>query len=157
MRTNSSIRDSYHPSDKIYLGAFNLKRPLLIPFLLSLVVLSLGNLYLLNQNGVTIFTLGVSAASFCLLLISAFLIRNLMAEAYLKQDNFVVKYVRNNQAKVMCVKCVRRIQTYRILGIYMSFITFKLDGKKHKAMVVGSPSRNQSPKQLILQAKNLAA
>jgi hypothetical protein len=157
MGTNSTIRESNQSSDRVYLGAFNLKRPLLIPFLLTLLVLTAGNSYLLNQYGITFFTLCVFAASYGIFLMAVVLFRKLLAEAYLKHDNFVVKYLRNKQAKVMCVKCVRKIQTYRFLGIYLSLITYKLDGVKQKALVFGSVSKDQNPKQLILQAKSLAA
>ncbi len=157
MATNSTIRETYQTSDRIYLGAFNLKRPLLIPFLLALLVVTAGNSYLLNQFGITFFTLFVFAASSGLFLIAVVFFRKLLAEAYLKHDNFVVKYLRNKQAKVMCVKCVRKINTYRFLGIYFSLITYKLDGVKQKALVLGSVSKDQNPKQLILQAKSLAA
>jgi hypothetical protein len=81
--------------------------------------------------------------------------RSLIAEAYLKQDNFVVKYLRNKQAKVMCVKCVRNIRTYKMFGFHVSVITYKLDGVKQKALVFGSNTND--PKELILQAKTTAA
>jgi hypothetical protein len=157
METNSSIRDSYKTTDKIYLGSPNLKRPLLFPFVFSLVILTVGNVILLNQYGVTLFTLAITSASFIMLLFSALMFRKLMAQAYLKHDNFVVKYLKNKQAKVMCVKCVRDIQTYRIFGYYISLITYKLDGVKQKALVFGSTSEDQNPKELILQAKSVAA
>ncbi|MFY7989731.1 MAG: hypothetical protein ACOVO3_03305 [Fluviicola sp.] len=157
MKTNSSKSDSFNTPDKVYLGAFNLKRPLLIPFLISLVILTTGNVLLMNHYGVKLFTLVIFGTSFALFLISMLVFRNLMAEAYLKQDNFVVKYLRNKQAKVMCVKCVRKIQTFRFLGFCFCLITFKLDGVKQKALVFGSASQDQNPKQLILQAKSVAA
>jgi hypothetical protein len=149
METNSSIRDSYKTTDKIYLGSPNLKRPLLFPFVFSLVILTVGNVILLNQYGVTLFTLAITSASFIMLLFSALMFRKLMAQAYLKHDNFVVKYLKNKQAKVMCV--------YRIFGYYISLITYKLDGVKQKALVFGSTSEDQNPKELILQAKSVAA
>jgi hypothetical protein len=157
MKTNSTIRESSKTSDRIYLGAINLKRPFLIPVLISYLLITVLNVYFISQMGLTFLTLTLCVTTFGLLLIATVVFRKLLAEAYLKQDNFIVKYLRNNQAKVMCVKCVRKIHTYKLFGLYLSLITYKLDGVKQRALVFGSVSKDQNPKQLILQAKNLAA
>lgn len=157
MNTNSDIRHKSYDSDKVYLGSAVQNRPLLFPAILSLLLLAAISYVLFNSFGIDVIT--VSISGLCSLILGLILLRSrqLIATAYLKHNNFVVKYLYNKQAKVMCVKCVRKIQTYRFLGIDLTLITYNLDGKRHKALLFGKNPEDNSPEQLILEAKKTAA
>ena len=157
MNTNSDIRHKSYDSDKVYLGSAVQNRPLLFPAILSLLLLAAISYVLFNSFGIDVIT--VSITGLCSLILCLIFLRSrlLIATAYLKQNNFVVKYLYNKQAKVMCVKCVRKIQTYRFLGIDLTLVTYNLDGKRHKALLFGKNPEENSPEQLILEAKNAAA